>query len=293
MFIVIGASGFLGSHVIKTILEKTDEDVLAVSRKGECAFSSGRIRSVACDVCDYALVASLAQKYSSREAKIVYLAACHNVDFVQKNPLEAAKVNIDALQNFLHCFDGFERLVFSSSDTVYGEGINRGLLKENSLLMPVNIYGEQKAQAEKFVRECGGVNLRFPFLAGRSLNPSRTHFSDVIAQTVLDGKSIVMFTDTVRSVLDYSTAAALTVDLFSVKGDLPHVINVCGDEALSKYDIGVAFAESLGVDSRLIIPEQTPVDGSKAPRALYAAMDNSLIKSILGLDIIRIDYSKI
>ncbi len=293
MLIIIGASGFLGSYAIRSALEQTDEDILAVSSSGECAFTSGRVRSVKCDVCDYSSVSELANQYNSPNAKILYLAACHNVDYVEQYPREAEKVNIDALNNFLKCFAGCGRLLFSSSDTVYGEGSEGVLFNESSPLVPVNVYGAQKAMAESLVGKAGGVSVRFPFLAGRSLNPKRKNFSDVIAQTVLSGKSIVMFTDAVRSVLDYNTTALLVLRLFEYKDRLPSVINVCGDDALSKYDIGCAFAETIGVDSRLIIPEQTPVDGIRAPRALYAAMDNSLLKSILGIDAIHIDFSKI
>lgn len=293
MFIIIGASGFLGSHTVKTLLEQTDENILAVSRSGECAFSGGRIRCEKCDVRDYTAVKSLAKKYSGADARIIYLAACHNVDYVEQNPKEAATINIDALENFLNSFGSFDTFMFSSSDTVYGEGSTDVLFTEGSPLEPVNIYGAQKAAAEQLVSSAGGVCLRLPFLAGRSLNPARKHFSDTIAETVLGGRSIVLFTDAVRSVLDYSTASSLILKLFEVKEGLPNVINVCGDEALSKYDIGRAFVQCIGVDSRLIVPEQTPDICGKAPRALYAAMDNSLLKSILSISEIHIDYTKI
>lgn len=295
MLLIIGGSGFLGSYTVRAALARTHGRIIAVSRSGECAFTHERITCEKCDVCDYSAVDALAEKYGRGEGcNILYLAACHNVDYVQKHPDEAARVNVDALKYFLSRFDRFDRLLFSSSDTVYGDGVPGEKFAESSVLKPVNIYGAQKALAERLVCSASGISMRLPFLAGRSLGGGRTHFSDVIINTVLSSQKIEMFTDAVRSITDYDTAAHLALDLFDYGGELPGIINVCADEAVSKYEIGVELARSLGADETLIVPAKTPAPSNEqAPRSLYAAMDNSLLKGLLCRDRIAIDYSKI
>lgn len=295
MLIIIGGSGFLGSYTVRAALARTSGKIIAVSRSGECAFAHERIICEKCDVCERDAVDALAEEYGRGEGcDILYLAACHNVDYVEQHPDIAARVNVDALEYFLHRFDRFERLLFSSSDTVYGDGAPGEKFAESSVLRPVNVYGTQKALAERLVCAASGTAMRLPFLAGRSLLGSRTHFSDIIVNAVLSSQKIEMFTDAVRSITDYDTVANLALDLFDYQGSLPEVINVCVDKAVSKYEIGVELARSIGADETLIVPAKTSSFGSEhAPRSLYAAMDNSLLKSLLGRDEIVINYSKI
>lgn len=291
MYIVVGGSGFLGSYIIKKLLSAKTEKIIAVSRRGLCAFDDPCVETLALDVCDFDGVKRLAQRVDVAKTKIFYLAASHNVDFVESNPDEAAKTNIAALKNFLECFSGFERFLFSSSDTVYGEGGDEKPFAENDLLCPINVYGQQKAEGEKLVVEAGGTVLRYSLMFGGSLSTYSHNFCDELKRMFRNGKSAEMYTDFVRSALDYDTAAQLTVALAEFPGRLPGTLNLCGDEVLSKYDLAVKLAESIGADRSLVIAAKG-AGGFKAPRAEFIAMDNTLVKNLLGLEKIFTDSKK-
>ena len=291
MYIVVGGSGFLGSYIIKKLLLTKNEKIIAVSRRGLCAFSDERVETLALDVCDFEGVRRFAESVDIPKAKIFYLAANHNVDFVQENPEAAAKTNIDALRHFLDCFSGFERFFFASSDTVYGSGGKEKPFEENDALCPINVYGQQKAAGEKLVAGAGGTVLRYSLMFGGSLSTYSHNFCDELKKMFRNGESVEMYTDFVRSALDYDTAAQLTVDLADFSGGLPEIINLCGDEVLSKYDLAVKLAESVGADRSLIIASEG-AGGFKAPRAEFIVMDNSLIKRLLGFEKILTDSKK-
>lgn len=53
MYVIIGASGFLGTYLIKNILKSTDEQVLAVARHPlPSVGDQERVKWAACDIAD-------------------------------------------------------------------------------------------------------------------------------------------------------------------------------------------------------------------------------------------------
>lgn len=99
-----------------------------------------------------------------------------------------------------------------------------------------------------------------------------------------------MFSDSLRSALDFDCAARLMIQLAEKKQSVAQVINVCGDEALSKYDIGLRIADKLGVSRSLVKPISIEnAEGIfEAKRAASTLMDNSLLKETLGLTEVRL-----
>lgn len=290
MYVIVGAGGFLGSELINSVLEKTDENILAVSRNRNVAnCENKRVEILEGDLCDFSFLDSITKKISTFEnIKIFWTAACHNIDFVAENPDIAGHMNIEVPEYFLQRVNNAKKIFFTSSDTVYGEGGNY-LFKEDDKLCPISIYGEQKADAEKLFISFGGVALRLPLMFSFSSAPSKKHFCDQVAQNLLSGKETTLTTGFLRSALDYKTVADIMVEL-SFKDGLPDILNVAGDESLSKYQLGLMLAEKLGCDASTLVPaEKWGEFGKGALRADSTLLDNSLIKKILGREEIKIN----
>ena len=197
-----------------------------------------------------------------------------------------------ALSRFLNLAENVDRLFYPSSDSVYGESIDGYLFKESDRLAPVNRYGVHKSCAERLVTAYGYNVVRFPFLIGPSLVPGRNHFYDTIVKTIMDGRTIDMFCDSYRSALDFDTAAKLLIDTMEKPAaEVPQIMNICGDEALSKYEIGLELADIVGAPRELIRPVSIRDDSDifTVKRASSTLMDNTLMKRVLGLDEVRID----
>jgi dTDP-4-dehydrorhamnose reductase len=219
------------------------------------------------------------------------LAAYHHPDLVAKNPRVAWDTNVTALSRFLNTVENVKCLYYPSSDSVYGESYDQHRFVETDPLKPVNRYGQQKCVAETLVTAYGYNVVRFPFLIAPSLIPGKKHFYDVIAETIQRGETMEMFADSYRSALSFDTAAELTVRMMeSYCEAYPKVLNVCGDDDLSKYDIGLMIADKLGVSRDLIKPISIESTSGifEAKRASSTLMDNTLLKHTLGLQQVKL-----
>jgi dTDP-4-dehydrorhamnose reductase len=292
MYLIIGANGYLGSYVIKNILEKTEDDIIATARDIATCEQNNRITWVKCEVTDKEDVDNLSELTAKNtEVKVVYLAAYHKPDMVQKNPKIAWNINITALSNMINQLVNIKCLFYASTDSVYGSSVNRYHFKEEDCLKPENIYGRQKQTAEAVVTGYGYNVVRYPFLIGTSLLKKKRHFYDEIVAQIKAGKSFDMFEDSYRSSLDFNTAAGLLIELMETyEEEYPQILNISGDEDLSKYDVGIRVAEKENCATALIHPirmnEKTGI--FTAPRATSTLMDNSRVKRLLGLSEIKL-----
>lgn len=293
MYCIIGANGFLGSYILKSILNKTQERVVAccrdISLVGD-TLKDERITWKNLDICDFDAVNSFCNEYKDEDKKIVYLAAYHNPDLVEKNPRIAWNTNITALSFFLNAMENVSAFYYPSSDSVYGNSIDGKIFKEDDKTNPVNTYGKQKALAEKIVNTYGYQVVRYPFLIGTSLLSSKKHFYDYIVENLRSGDGMDMFSDSYRSTISFRQAADYLVDLIEM-GDKHPVVNISSDKALSKYDVGIIITGKLGVDKNLV--RAIKVEDSEgifvAKRASSTIMDNKLLKSIFKLNEVSLE----
>lgn len=292
MILIVGC-GYLGSYLAKEILKNTDEPLTVTSRNAQKLRLPPSVRCVYCDVTDAESLVRLGELCRGEELTVFYLAAQHNVDYVYENPEKSAQTNIRGLVSFFEAVPNIKRLFFASTDCVYGEGKGfAGKFSEDSPLNPVNEYGRQKLEAEKLVLSKGYTVLRFPFMLGPSLG-KKPHFYDGIYSAIINGEATELIDGMERSVISFSQAAELMCALSCVE-NIPQIINVCGDNALSKYEIGCIMAERAGVSAESIkrISEEDGRRFFKDKRASRTVMDNTLLKALLGIEEIQWEEEK-
>lgn len=288
MYLIVGAGGFLGSYLIKNILSMTDDNILATDmflpENGEQA----GVKWQKCDVTSKSDLMQLNDICKNCEnLKVFYLAAYHHPDKVLQNPKIAWNINITALSEFLNTVDNIKVLYYPSTEVVYGQGIDGYKFKETDALHPANRYGEHKTVAERMVNVAGFNVVRFPVLMGPSLLAGKKHFYDEIVETVKNGGTMEMFEDQKRSMIDFDTVAQILIRLAENKNAQQYpIVNIAGDEALSKYELGRRIARKHGLDESKIIPISMDSDNKifTAKRAKETLLDNTLVKKILGLN---------
>ncbi len=289
MDLIVGC-GFLGSYTLKALLEQKARDVLATVRRPEGEPNLPGADFFICDVADPARLQALKARLGDTPLTVYYFAAFHQVDRLFEDPAAGKKVNLRALSDFLTLGLNVKRFFFASTDCIYGENTEEyPAFPEEAPLCPVNEYGRQKAAAEAIVRSHGYTVLRFPFMLGPSLS-AKPHFYDKAAAALQKGEPLEMIDGMVRSVLSYRQTAALLVQLSRLPaGSLPGILNVCGDEGLTKYEMGLGIAKRLGCDPALVkrITEEEGRKFFKDARAHSAVMDNTRLKRLLGLPAIR------
>ncbi len=291
MYLIIGAGGFLGRYLIKNILSETADNILAADMLGKEKGNS-RLRWTKCDVTDNEDIEHINKLTREEEhLKVIYLAAYHHPDKVLQNPRMAWQINVIALAEFLNRLENVESLYYPSTEVVYGQGREGIAFKEDSPLHPANRYGEHKSIAERMVNASGYNVIRFPVLMGPSLVPNKKHFYDEIVDTLRNGGIMEMFEDQKRSMIDFDTAARILVRLQETPAARKYpVVNISGDEALSKYELGLRIAGRHGLDKKKIIPISMDGDNKifTAKRARETLLDNSLVKRILNLNELKI-----
>jgi dTDP-4-dehydrorhamnose reductase len=277
--------------MIKAIRDATDERIVATARNlpGD---SGGRVIWSQCDISIRDEVDALSGFLARIEepVKVIFLAAYHHPDDVRRNPRIAWGINVTSLSYALNRLENVHGLFYVSTDSVYGESEDMYHFTERDGTNPVNIYGRQKAIAEQIVLGYGYNVVRFPFLIGESLVAHKKHFYDNITATLRAGGSVEMFIDSYRSALSFYDATRLFVMLTGMNESArPPILNVCGDDDLSKYDIGLMIADKLGVSRRFIVPLSIgAAEGIFASaRAKSTLMDNGLLKRTLGLPEIK------
>lgn len=285
MYIVIGASGFFGSYILINLLDLTKEDIIAVARHS-CNICNKRIKWKEIDIeCREQVNAFLEEVNMIESKKIIFLAAYHNPDLVENNKKHAWNINITSLSYIVNGLNYVKKFVYVSTDCVYGESSNNKIFCEDDQTDPINEYGRQKKVAEQVVLGYGYNVARFPFLIGHSLVENKNHFYDKIVEDLNNSKAVEMFVDSYRSSLDFDSASILLIKYVeSDNNNTPALLNICGDKALSKYDIGCMIAKDLGMDQSLIIPVNFVGIGIfKTKRAQSIIMDNTKMKRLFDL----------
>ena len=294
MYLIVGANGFVGSYAIKNILEGTDEKILATDMNLEGTADTERITWKRCDITVHDDLVQLNEVCKEQEPlKVIYLAAYHKPDLVLAHPRLAWNINITALSDFLNTIENVQCLFYSSTEMVYRPGEKGIFFKEDAEKAPINAYGKHKVIAEDLVVGYGYNVVRFPFMIGPSIIEGKKHFYDVIVETIQDGRCMEMFEDAYKTALDFNTVVGVLVELTkSYSPEMPKVLNIAGDDVLSKYDIGLIIADKYNVSHELIVPisvkEDTKIFTEK--RADCTLMDNSAVKKVLGLTELKLKF---
>jgi UDP-glucose 4-epimerase len=132
-------------------------------------------------VCDAAAMQALFQRHAI--AAVVHFAAFKSVAESAARPLDYYANNVGGLLTICQAMQrhGVQRLVFSSSATVYGDP-QRLPLTEDAALSATNPYGQTKLVGEQILRDVGAANPAWQTGCLRYFNPVGAHASGRIGE---------------------------------------------------------------------------------------------------------------
>lgn len=221
--LVTGAAGFIGSYIIKRLVEQGDEVVgldnindyydvgLKYGRLAECGIMKK-------DIDWYKLVQS--QKYPNYRFvhmnledtqamqmlfanehfdRVCHLAAQAGVRHSITNPRAYIESNIDGFFNVLECcrWNRVEHLVFASSSSVYGLNGRVPFSEKDSIAHPVSLYAASKKSNELMAHAYSHLygipvtGLRFFTVYGPWGRPDMSPF--LFTDAILHNRSIKVF----------------------------------------------------------------------------------------------------
>ena len=172
---MVGGAGFIGSHLVDTLIARGDEvhviDNLSGGKK-EQVNKSATLHIV--DIRNYDAIAPII----AGADYVFHFAALPRVQFSIDNPIETNDVNVNgALNVFLSAKNGKAgRVVYAASSSAYGDQKELPL-REDMMPNPLSPYGLQKYVGEQYARvfsEVYGlptVSLRYFNVYGTRLDP--------------------------------------------------------------------------------------------------------------------------
>ena len=233
-YLITGAAGFIGSHLVRALLERGERV------RGFDNFATGRLENLSGITSSFELIEA-----DLRDAAAVQ-AACSDVDFVLhqgalpsvprsvKDPITSHAVNVQGTLNVLESARraAVRRVVYAASSSAYGDqpGFPR---VETMRPQPMSPYAVQKLAGELYVQSYARlygletVGLRYFNIFGPRQDPSSTYAGVVARWTgeMLRGEQPTIFGDgeqgrdfTYVSNVVHANLRALAADATNVTG---------------------------------------------------------------------------
>jgi dTDP-glucose 4,6-dehydratase len=306
--LVTGGAGFIGSALVRRLVEHADHDVLVFDKLTyagvlsslEPVASSDRYRFVQADVCDAAAVGRTLREF--RPEVIAHLAAESHVDrsidgpgaFIQTNVV-GTFVMLDQALAYWRDLPEPQKSAFRfhhiSTDEVYGSLGDEGLFTETTPYDPRSPYSASKAGSDHLVRAWGHTYGLPVLVTNCSNNYGPYHFPEKLIPLIiiraLNGEPLPVYGDgaNVRDWLFVDDHARALQAVFET-GTPGETYNVGGNAERKNIEVVKAICAILGrlrprADGKAYSDQITFVTDRPGHDQRYA-IDASKIRTDLG-----------
>ena len=258
-FLITGAAGFIGSAVVRHLIENTNHHVCALDKLTyagnlanlHSAMSKPRFHFKRADICDAETVGNIFASF--RPHIVMHLAAESHVDrsidgpasFIQTN-IVGTYVLLEAARRFWDGLAADEKATFRfhhiSTDEVFGSLGEDGLFLETSSYQPRSPYSASKASADHLVRAWHHTYGLPTLCSNCSNNYGPYHFPEkLIPLTIinaLEGRNIGVY-GTGANIRDwlYVDDHARALTLIALSGTVGDSYNVGGWNERTNIDV--------------------------------------------------------
>ena len=188
--LLAGGAGYIGTHTAVQLLKGGYEVVVVDNYDNSCPeavhraeeLAGGKIALYEADIQDEAAVRAILDK--ERPDTVIHFAGLKSVGESVEKPLKYYRNNINTTLSLLEAMaeTGVQRIIFSSSATVYGEQnpspYNEGMPKG----LCTNPYGWTKSMMEQILSDAAVANPELGVVLLRYFNPIGAHESGRIGE---------------------------------------------------------------------------------------------------------------
>lgn len=250
--LVTGASGFIGSHLVESLIAD-NHTVHSLVKYDTNIFN---IEGIDTNILYGDITKLDIMKKVTRGMDVVYhLAAIPNWQG-RVSKAEYKEINIEGTRNVLEAcrLNQVNKLVFSSSLEATGPSLDGAPVNEDTAPAPVNIYGETKLRAEEIVREyytlhsLNTVIVRLPAVYGpRNMLHLKRYFKMTKKgwyPVIGGGVSLIEFC--------YIKNAVCGLELAMEKGKTGEIYFISDERSYQFREVITAIAKQLDVDIKFL-----------------------------------------
>lgn len=286
--LVLGASGFLGPHVVAALADAGWSPVAAGRRGGELP---GGAPVLAGDLARDGAAERLLER--AAPAVVVLAAALSRVDSCEREP-ELARLLNARVPGLLAaaCAERGARLVSVSTDLVFGGRPPAAgeRYREEDPPSPVHAYGSSKALGEEAALAAGGdvLVVRLPLLYGDS-HGRGLGATDGLLAALAAGRDPVLFRDEWRTPLEVRNAARALAELAGRRET--GLLHVAGPDRVTRAELGRAAVARLGASRGLA--GRAPREGTRAgagmrDRPADTSLDAARARGLLSTELLGV-----
>lgn len=289
MILVTGGTGYLGSHLVKKLLEKYDDIKIRTLSRSEYEIqklnwqsADSRLETMFGDIRDASAV-----EFALRDVDtVIHLAAMKHIDLCEEFPLEAVITNVNGTVNLLKYFNGHTFIGMST----------------DKASEPSGCYGATKLLQEKLILSQGKLQQEKRFMIVKSGNilASRGSVIDRWLKQQLENNEILItdlrmtryfidvdaLTDSIIDVLENGKNGLIYIPKqICVKlSDLVQAfIEIWGDKDTKVKKIGLRegekLHETLYLKDKAIITKMKNMSSEHAPKISIKEMKKLLLKA--------------
>jgi dTDP-4-dehydrorhamnose reductase len=265
--IIIGESGLIARHLIQRYL-KDRVEFIATTRNPERKTDSIFLDLSEAEKFDYSQITS--------EDHAVLLASISSPDFCMKHKETAYRVNVKGTCRFIEmCLKRGARVLFFSSDTVYGRGSKT--FDEESKCAPVGAYGAMKREVElAFADEPHFKCFRLSYVFAQD-----DKFTQYLYDCLRKNKLAEIYHPLFRSVVYIGDVLDAIEKLCQEWNENDNqAVNICGDELLSRKDMAELFREKVSMRLKTKVVEPGEAFFEARPRSIHIV--SKYLSTLLG-----------
>lgn len=245
--LITGANGLLGQKLVKLILEKGQDELVATARgKNRLPYVETDYRFISLDITDREQVQAVLAHV--KPDVVIHTAAMTNVDQCETEQEACWLLNVSAVEYMAEaCAKHNAFLIHLSTDFIFdGE---EGPYDEEAAANPISYYGDSKLEAEKVLSEsevdCAIV--RTVLVYGIAHDMSRSNIILWVKKSLEEGKSIKVVDDQLRSP---TLAEDLAIGCYLIAEQRARgVFNICGKDLLNPHEMALKTADFFGLDT--------------------------------------------
>ena len=285
--LVIGASGLVGSHLLKTCQARNWDAIGTFHNYAQPNLTFLKLQ-------DVDAVRSLLQ---TAQPEVVFLPAyLSNVDYCELHPDETHTINVGGSLNVANAAKEVgAKLIFYSSDYVF-DGEN-GAYTEQDKPNPICVYGQQKLEIEQKIATLYENHLILRITVVYGWESQGKNFVSRLIKTLQSNQTMKVPQDQIGSPTLVNDIAEASCRL--VEANATGLFHVAGSDLVDRYEFALEAAKVFELPTENIIPVITSEFGQPARRPLKAGMKSDRLAQTLnwqprgiseGLGFIKTDF---